>query len=130
MKVFLKYIRRIMEGLECRNYRCVSIFGAYLRSLKHWDGYVTDPWIAYEQQSRLKGNHTKEFVQDIPKAINVLRSLMTGQKVNGVCICLNSFFWMSKIVSITIIDQYESVKDVLLPHSAINSERKPELVAE
>ena len=55
---------------------------------------------------------------------------MTGQKVNGVCTCLNSFFWMSKIVSITIIDQYNSVKDVLLPHSAINSESKPELIAE
>ena len=130
VKVLLKYIRRMMEGLECRNYRCVSIFGAYLRNLKHWDGYVTDPWIADEQQSRLKGNHTKEFVRDIPNAINVLKSLMAGQKVISVCECLTSFYHMSKIVSITFIDQYESVKEILLPGSQISSESDPRVIAE
>ena len=128
--MLLKYIRRMMEGLECRNYRCVSIFGAYLRNLKHWDGYVTDPWIADEQQSRLKGNHTKEFVRDIPNAINVLKSLMAGQKVISVCECLTSFYHMSKIVSITFIDQYESVKEILLPGSQISSESDPRVIAE
>lgn len=130
VKVFLKYIRNMMEGLECRNYKCVSLFGAYLRKLKHWDGYVTDPWISNDTQSRLKGNHTKEFVRDIPKAISVIKSLLTGEKVNDFCVCLDVFRKMSEIVSLIIIDKYECVKHVLLPNSKVTVNSPPNVIAE
>ena len=46
--------------------------------------------------------------------------MVTGQRVDDVCAVLENFHMMSKIVSITIIDRYENVKDVLVPNSGVD----------
>ena len=57
-----------VQELQIRiNFWCLT------EELKHLDWYFTNLLVANDQQSKLKGNHTKELVQDIPKAINVLR---------------------------------------------------------
>ena len=130
IKVILKYIRNLMEGLECQNYKVVSLFAAFLRKLKHWDLYVIDPFISNDAQSRLKGNHTKEFLKNAHKAIAVLKSLVAGEQVEDICACLEAFYMMSKIVSIYFIDVYENVKDILLPNSTVSLSSNPADVAE
>ena len=61
-----------MEGLESHNCKYVSFVAAFLKKFKHWDSYVTDPWVANDNHSRVEGNHTKETITNIPKAIGIL----------------------------------------------------------
>ena len=130
VKVLIKYLRYVMEGLETRNYRCVSLFAAFLRGLKHWDGYVLDPWIANDTQARLKGKHTKEFTKKISECVHVLKSIMRGQVIDDLCTCLESFQIMSKIVSFVIIDTFNIVKCILCADSPVNEESGPACIAE
>ena len=110
-----------MEGLECENYKVISLFAVFLRKLKHWDLYVIDLFISNDSQSRLKGNHTKEFLKNSHQAIAVLKSLIAGEQVEDICACLDAFYTMSKIVSINFIDIYDNFKDVILPNSNVTS---------
>ena len=108
-KLMLRYIRRMMEG----NSRNLSVFASYLRNMKHWDGYVVDPWEANDSQGRLKGHHTKEFVKNTTDIVKLLKKLMPGSKVEKLSKCLVAFECMSTILSMVFIDEYESVIGVL-----------------
>ena len=115
VKVFLKYIRNVLEGIP----RNVNLFGAFLGKLNGWDGYVLDPWMANEQNSRLKGRHTKSFTKHIPKCVALLKSLMPHDHVRHICECLLSFHKMSMILSLIIIDEYDDVIHLLPNETSI-----------
>ena len=128
IKVQLRYVRRIMEG----NSRALSVFATYLRNMKHWDGYVVDPWEANDTLQRLKGKYTKEFISNTTDIVTLLKQLIPGTRTDKFCTCLVSFECVHEILGIIIIDNYDDVIEVLrtgntlLDEYDINEESEPE----
>ena len=104
----------------------VKLFAAMLSSWKSWDGYVVDPWVNDEAQAHIKGKHTKEFVKQTSEVVTLLLSLFPQARIQPFCNCLEAFQTMSKIMSLTLIDCYNNVKDIL-PNDANISSQSPKI---
>ena len=125
VKIMLRYCRKVMQNMP---YRHVKLFAAMLSSWKSWDGFVVNPWVNDESQAHIKGKHTKEFVKRISEVVTLLLSLFPAGRIQPFCNCLEAFQVMSKIISITFIDRYEDVKDILPDDINISAEStKPEI---
>ena len=99
-----------MEG----NSRNLTIFATYLRNMKHWDGFVVDPWEANDSLQHCKGKHTKEFMRNTTNTVNLLKRLIPGERISNFCKCLTAFRCMCSILGMLFIDEYESASKVLI----------------
>ena len=106
----LRYIRKIMEG----NSRNLTIFATYLRNMKHWDGFVVDPWEANGSLQHYKGRHTKESMRNTTNNVSLLKRLIPGKQISNFCKCLTAFQCMCGILGMLFIDEYESASKVLI----------------
>ena len=109
VKLMVKYVRKLVEG----NSRNLTVFGSYLRNLKYWDSYVVDPWEANDSLQRLKGKHTKEFVQKTSEIVVLLKRLMPGSRIDDFARCMVSFQSLYNILSMVFIDEYDTAIGVL-----------------
>ena len=94
VKVFVSYIRTLLENADIQ----IEDFSKFLLTLKHWDHYVVDQFVAGEYPNRLKGRHTKSFVKNIDRVVAKLKELLDEVDICEFCVWLNSFKMISKII--------------------------------
>ena len=83
-----------------------------------------------ETNNRLKGKHTKYFLNRCSDVINELCRIIDEVDIMESCICLQSFHKISSILSVIFVDKYEKVKNFLPAGSLICASSQPSEVAE
>ena len=72
VKLQMQYVRKLLEG----NFEWIDKFANFLLQLKGWHAFEITPWLNSESNSRLKGEHTKEFTKNTHGACVLLKSLL------------------------------------------------------
>ena len=109
IKTILSYIHTLLEG----NVAALEVFLYVLLRMKYWGGYEVTSWLLNKPNSRLKGRHTKEFTQKIPKVIRQIKKLLIDGEVNHLCRALALYAKMNIFVGYTIIDNWVTANHCL-----------------
>ena len=97
----------------------------------YWDDYLIDQFVSGDTNNRLKGKHTKCFIKQADDIISQqLHRLLDAVKIAEFCRCLKAFQAMSKIINIVFIDEYNTIKHLLLARTNISEESQPGDIAE
>ena len=67
---------------------------------------MVDQWISNDQNSRIKGRHTKSFTKHIPECVTVLQALSNSLEMGHFAKFYELFCKMSKIIGLIIINEY------------------------
>ena len=80
---------------------------------------MIDSWVYNKVNSRLKGRHTKSFINNIHQCITILKDLMPEELVSSLCGSLCALYIIRKILSMVVINDYNMVKHVLPSYTTI-----------
>ena len=92
------------------NYQNIERFSNYLNTLKDWDSYVIDLFIAGKEMNRLKGKHATFFISRTSSAVNMLNLLIQSNEIGNFFNFLKGLEKMIRIISFFLIDDYGCVK--------------------
>ena len=88
VKLQIQYIRKILEG----NYKLIDQFASFLlKILKTWKAFQTTPWLNNDTNSKLRGEHTKEFDKNTHVICRKRKTLQDSSECENFCIALYAY---------------------------------------